>query len=354
MKNKTQIHMNHSVLDVSPVKRLYTQKKQRVPNQKPLPLGPVWGKDALYSGPKKFKNCQGSKNLHGYRSGVGLEPLGQYEKNFNQYMSARRVLRNHIPTMKRKVLLNRLNPSKSMSNLVPSPVKAGKGVLNLSNSMSALQMERKYGLSLSEIKKSTAAALHTVIDPMVMINKQETEHEEIKKLFTNKGSYNNDSTDYPSAINYDYSYDGSSNISIPTGISSLEGEVYEELIERQKSRELNNRMSRERSRQKSRRDNRHRSSISAAGSIGELKEGEFHEIDDRIPESLSSMFKRGSTPIDLAHTRMSLKIVPKQKPTISVLSLISDFGVERRDFDRSGENMMMAKSNKGWGKGMSR
>ena len=84
------------------------------------------------------------------------------------------------------------------------------------------------------------------------------------------------------------------------------------------------------------------------------KEGEFHEIDDRIPESLSSMFKRGSTPIDLAHTRMSLKIVPKQKPTISVLSLISDFGVERRDFDRSGENMMMAKSNKGWGKGMSR
>ena len=68
-----------------------------------------------------------------------------------------------------------------------------------------------------------------------MINKQETEHEEIKKLFTNKGSYNNDSTDYPSAINYDYSYDGSSNISIPTGISSLEGEVYEELIERQKS-----------------------------------------------------------------------------------------------------------------------
>ena len=249
-------------------------------------------------------NVSGSKNLKGYRSG-GLEPLGANEKRFHAHMSTKRVTRREIPTQKRKVL-NRLNPSKStpgFTSLVESPFKAEAGRLNLSSSMDALQMERVHGLSLHEIKRSTEFVLKSPPDSLQF---------------------------GPAMPQHHHPFDG---VRLPIetieGLleKNIEGEIFEELRQRQKSREMDNRMLEERQRLKSRADGRHRSvtPISVSG-LQELRNGtetlEFH-----------------------TERMMSRKFVSQKRP--SVVDIGVDFGIS---FDRLGENQQLAKG-KPWSRG---
>ena len=322
-RKKKQISIHHSMLDVSPIQQASAllkmpQNRARAQNQKPLPYGPVYGKEAMYTGPKKFKHWEGSTNLHGSRSG-SLEPLGKEEKSFNAYMSQRRVLRDHIPTMKRTVL-NRLRPSKSIPNLVPSPVKAGKGLMNLSMHLQEIKHERKHGLSLQEIKQSTEFALQTVVDPMAA------------SLSSSSFAHNTVT---------DQQTDSTTEV-----FSSLEGEVFEELRERQKSRDLESMMSRDRSRQMSRHENRHRS-ITPGAARARFSDSVISDSAPLLHDvHVPKVQKRCSTPIDFAHTRMSMKAVsPQMKPSVIEIGL----EVRSRDFDYRGENNKLAKAAKPWG-----
>lgn len=168
-------------------------------------------------------------------------------------MSRNRITRREIPTRTRKVLRNRLHHSRSSVDVAvgsnQAPVKAGKGVLNLSKSLGALRAERNLGLTMQEIGNITEFALQTVIDPF---------KDDIQGRTMGGGRVPS-----PSVLVHDY----------------LEHDLKDDLKERQKSRQLDGMISRERSKQQSRTENRHRS----------------------------------RTPIDMAHTRMSKKKIHSQK-----------------------------------------
>ena len=266
--------------------------------------------------------------------------MGFDEAKFTTYMSLTRVNRHEIPTQKRNVLRN-LGASHSAAGVVHS----SKGVLKLSNSMNALRDERSFGLSLTEIKKSTEFALKTVVDPMVAHREREQEQEHIRRnLQHSEADFDGGIVSIPwvggMAAPHASSNQGSHQRN--SYATNLEHEIFEELKERQKSREMDGQLSRERSQQKSRRDNRHRS----------------------------------STPIDIAHTRMSLKAVNEPQKKTRFVNIQADFAnpkrlmsmsnpttkiskrlpqqeqekdlMPRSDFDFHGENAIFAKGGKGW------
>ena len=338
--NTTEMEIHRSLFDVSPLqqasratkyshnkntvssskdakqqrKQQQQQQQQQQAHQKPTPYGPVWGREAYYRCPPKLMNVTGSKNLKGYRSGGlgGLESLGANEKRFHAHMSTKRVTRREIPTQKRRVL-TRLNASKStrgFTSLVESPFKAEAGRLNLSSSMDALQMERVHGLSLHEIKRSTEFVLKSPPDSL-----------QFGPAMPHAGTRNGSERSTHSIGTFD-------GVRLPIetieGLleKNIEGEIFEELRQRQKSREMDSRMSEERQRLKSRADGRHRSVTPISVISG------FHEL-------------RNGT----VHTRMSRKFISQKRP--SVVDIGVDFGIS---IDRLGENQQLAKG-KPWSRG---
>jgi hypothetical protein len=245
--NATQLH--HILFDTSPI-QIALKKTSQKKYKKQVPYGPVYGQDALYKGPKRFQRTASSATLG--RS-TSLEPIGRNEIKFHEIMSRNRITRREIPTRTRKVLRNRLHHSRSSVDVAggsnQAPVKAGKGVLNLSKSLGALRAERNLGLTMQEIGNITEFALQTVIDPF---------KDDIEGRTVGGGRVPS-----PSVLAHNY----------------LEHDLKDDLKERQKSRQLDGMISRERSKQQSRTENRHRS----------------------------------RTPIDMAHTRMSKKKIHNQK-----------------------------------------
>lgn len=322
-QQKVSIH--HSMFDTSPIQAASPQKKAMDNYKKVIPYGPVWGQDALYDGNNKKKNKNKNtparrkkfSNHHSFhnRQQSSLEPLGNKEKKFHRIMSMTKVTRNEIPTQRRKVF-----------RIAKTNVKARTGIMTLSKSMGALRAERTHGLSLNEIKRSTNFALQTAVDPMSAYREQQQLQQKKQSHRIGYSNFEGDEEDQSGMFggvnrsggeNENEDHDGN-RILIPSvndimelPNQNIEHEVFKEIRERQKSRELVEVLSRERSRQKSRKENRFRS----------------------------------SSHVDIAHTRMSLKAVHHEQKKPAFVNIEADFAGRH---DNSKTTAKTWKSGKPW------